>query len=89
MATKKVEEAGPLPSVIPLEPCESWAAAEALARDALAFILSDPAESGANRIKAAALVLGKTLPAGVAPGDQWSFEDWLNEAKEGGEMSRL
>lgn len=89
MATKTAAKAKPPladsePPRLPLEPCASWADAEALARDALAYILQDGSESGANRIRAAELVLecagGKLGDHGEAgqlqPG---AFEVWLQK----------
>lgn len=89
MATKAAAKARPPladsePPRLPLEPCASWADAEAIARDALAFILQDGSESGANRVRAAELVLervggklGDHGEAGLAqPG---AFEAWLQK----------
>lgn len=96
MATKAAAKAKPpladsAPPRLPLEPCASWADAEALARDALAFILQDGSESGANRVRAAELVLeragGKLGDRGEAGQPQpGMFEAWLQ--KFGG-VSRL
>lgn len=96
MATKAAVKAKPLaadsePPRLPLEPCDSWADAEALARDALAYILQDGSESGANRVRAAELVLdrvgGKLGDRGEAGQAQpGAFEAWLQ--KFGG-VSRL
>ena len=89
MATKAAAKARPPladsePPRLPLEPCASWADAEAIARDALAFILQDGSESGANRVRAAELVLervgGKLGDHGedehAQPG---AFEAWLQK----------
>lgn len=80
MATKSsgkeaLQEAAP-----PLEPCATWEDAEALARDALAYILNDPNEAGGNRIKAAALILARPRAAdGSGSGEGMTLEDWLRE----------
>jgi hypothetical protein len=77
MATKKMAQEPELPR-IPLEPCASWADAEALARDALAYILGDPHEAAANRIKAAALVLDRARADGAVSAEAaGTLEDWL------------
>lgn len=74
---------------VPLRPCRSWRQAATLARHALAFIVSDGNESGANRIKAAELILdralGKSVSASV-PGPQApGFEEWLRkQSRESG-----
>ena len=96
MGTKSAVKAKPPaadsePPRLPLEPCASWADAEALARDALAFILQDGSESGANRIRAAELALecagGKLGDRGEAGQPQPGlFESWL---KKFGGVSRL
>ncbi len=96
MATKTAVKAKPPvvdsePPRLPLEPCASWADAEAVARDALVFILQDGSESGANRVRAAELVLeragGKFGDRGEAGQPQpGTFEAWLQ--KFGG-VSRL
>ena len=79
MATKKAAQEPELPG-IPLEPCTTWADAEALARDALAYILGDPHEAAANRIKAAALVLDRARANGAAAGEAAAtLEDWLKD----------
>jgi hypothetical protein len=70
--------------------CDSWEKAEALAREALGYVLSDPHASSADRVKAAALVLEHLRdadgPAVVAAG---SFEDWLAARSAAGDVSRL
>ena len=87
MATKKTDEV-----LLPLEPCESWEAAAEMARDALAFILSDPTEAGGIRVKAAELMLlyaiGKPGSEGADQG-RGPFEEWLAEVQKNGLTSKL
>ncbi len=90
MATKKTEQNEP--QRIPLEPCESWEAAAILARDALAYIISDAAEAGGNRVKAAELLLLYALgrPGTAGPGDPGGeWEEWLTEVQKTGLSPRL
>lgn len=64
-----------------LSRCPSWAAAEAVARRSLVYILKDGDEAAANRIKAAALVLDAAMRAGKGTADGESIEDWLERAQ--------
>lgn len=90
MATKKNEQIEE--PRISLEPCESWEAAAILAREALVYIISDAAEAGGNRVKAAELLLLYALgrPGNAGTDDttgQW--EDWLSEVQKNGLSSML
>ena len=90
MTTKKTEQEEA--QRLPLEPCESWEAAAILARDSLAYIVSDAAEAGGNRVKAAELLLlyalGRPGTAGSDdPSGEW--EEWIAEVQKNGLSSRL
>lgn len=66
---------------VPLMACRTWASAGRIARQALAFIMTDPHESAGNRIKAAELVLdrayGRPVVGEASGRPDESFEDWL------------
>lgn len=90
MATKKAEQMEE--PRIPLEPCESWDEAAELARDALAFILNDPAEAGGVRVKAAELMLLYSIgkPGGERSDEpRGLLEEWLAEVQKMGLSSKL